>query len=123
MPFKTPQYAGKKEALEYLEQYPTISKRLFMDEGRAEIERDYNEKHAQESYIKGWNGAWIVGQIGTHVEPEHEDPESDLIDGILYCVGCYEENPGAYWCWTPVRQSEHANRSCERCQKKLSTDS
>jgi hypothetical protein len=119
MPFKTPQYMGRKEAIEYLEMYPTVSKASFMDEGRAEIERDYREKHAQESYIKAWDGAWIVGQIGTREEPESQ---SDLVDGILCCIGCYSENPGDFWFWTPVRQSEHADRSCERCDKKLAEE-
>jgi hypothetical protein len=58
MPFKTPQYMGKKEALEYLKMYPTVTKRIFMDEGRADIERDYKEKSSQERYIKGWESAW-----------------------------------------------------------------
>lgn len=54
----SPEDCGKKEALEYLEMYPTAKRAGFMDEGPAEIERDYSEKHAQERYIKAWNSAW-----------------------------------------------------------------
>jgi hypothetical protein len=71
MPFLTPEYRGKKEALEYLEQYPTVSKANFMEEGRAEIERDFREASSQQRYIKGWDSAW------------DEVREGNVLDGPL----------------------------------------